>query len=798
MKNLLSKKLEFHPFLVTILLGFFLLLPSFSVYAETGSAIQSAPEATAGAAENNAANKAITAQQLAAKAAAPGATAADVAAAQTAQLEADRAKTAENAAKQAVANPSIDASAIYECKGGLTLINPFTWGHCAMKAVAAIILEFANVLLGFAGVLFNYAVVKTVFEFSTVIGNSPGLLVAWGILRDIGNIILLFGFIFMGVGVILDLHSFPAKKALPQLIIFAILMNFSLFAAEAVIDTSNVFSSVLYSQANSDPCNINPFSSAGPFAGKTATSNESDNCLINNGIAGHILEATGLASVWGGEVFAINVTTYLFLALFATIAAVVLFAGAIMLIIRAVVLTFLMVTAPIGFAGMAVPILHGAAKKWWDTLFAQSFFAPVFLLCIFVSLKITDGLASGKVNFATAIQGGNAGFLSVLLLFFIVIGFLVVSLVIAKKMGAMGAGFATNVGTKLAFGGVALGSNQVFNRAGRGLTNLQQRVAPKNGVAKFATKNLFQPLAKTNVDLRRLPGVAPTLAFAGAGDGAKANDHLTVDGVKHLAHEYYTGEAEKEREYNNQVSQRKLLEELKKGIKLSPESVKFLSALSIEELEAMHEVTEGNEQIAEALSPEKFEGLMKSKNLSESEKANIKDARFAPLASAVNSPAGAARTDDIKKIVRNLSKTDLENLPSDLLGGADVLNELTDKQRDDLAGSQKRTNAERQAVRDTSPSVRFEKLYSTGATSAAFAEFVKLTPTQVSKLDRAILQASDVAKKLTPSMLMELQESKKLTVGEITAIANHISSDPTSPGYDYVQGKISPKSTYWS
>ena len=349
--------------------------------------------------------------------------------------------------------------------GDCTAWNPLTYGSCALKGIAGVILGFANVLLGIAGVLFNLVIVKTVFEFANVIGNSPGLLLAWGILRDIGNMALLFGFIFMGIATILDLHNYNAKKTLPFLIIFAILMNFSLFAAEVVIDTSNVFSSVLYNQANSSPCD-------------TVSTNEPDDarkCLINNGLAGQVLQATGLSTIWKTDRPDIAISTYLLLALFVTITAVVLFAGAIMLIIRAVTLTFLMVTAPIGFAGMAIPMLHGAAKQWWSALIAQSFFAPVFILCILISLKITEGLSGGggTSSFVDALSNNDTVFLEVLVIFALVIGFMVMSLYVAKKMGAMGAGFAVNKAGGAVYGAMgALGRRTV----GRASVRVAERI----------------------------------------------------------------------------------------------------------------------------------------------------------------------------------------------------------------------------------------------------------------------------------------------------------------------------------
>jgi hypothetical protein len=325
---------------------------------------------------------------------------------------------------------------------GFTL-NPLTLGGCILSAVGETILTLANLLLGISGALLNWVVVKTVFQFGSLIGNSPGLLISWGIMRDIGNMLLLFGFIFMGLMTILDLHSFPTRKAIPQLIIFAILMNFSLFAAEAVIDTSNALSSVMYKQTNTDPCGNIGGGILGSAGGTNGAINA--NCVVDYGIAGHIMQSTGLSSMFqiNGS-FSTQVVTYIGLALFSTIGAVVMFATSIMLVIRVVVLSFIMIAAPIGFAGMAVPPLRKFANTWWHNLISQSFFAPVLFLLIFVSLKVTDSFAGANTrgSLAAALTSSDASVMGIIMIFVIVIGFLVASLMVAKSMGAAGASFA--------------------------------------------------------------------------------------------------------------------------------------------------------------------------------------------------------------------------------------------------------------------------------------------------------------------------------------------------------------------
>ena len=383
-------------------------------------------------------------------------------------------------------------------------------------SIAYLILIIASFMLWIVGGLFNWVVIRTVFEFGSYFGASEGLLVAWGIMRDLGNIMLLFGFIFMGIATILNTHSmdqFSARRALPHLIIFAVLLNFSLFASQVVIDTANGFASVFTEQAGIKNCS-------------EAATVEQDTCG-NVGIAGSVLQMAGIANIWDvvkirewGN-FLQNPTqqapVYIGLALFVTITAVVLLAGAIMLIIRAVVLMFLMVTSPIGFAGLAIPPLQKIANKWWHTLFSQAFFAPVYLLLILISLKIASGLTgsllsggqNGEATLAAAlINGGTLG-PQVFVLFAIVIGFMIASLIVAKQMGAMGASFATNTAGKF-IGGATLGTVGFVGRRtiGRGAiagaTALHGTSFGRSGLGKLVVGGLNKG-GKSSFDLRATP-----------------------------------------------------------------------------------------------------------------------------------------------------------------------------------------------------------------------------------------------------------------------------------------------------
>ena len=355
---------------------------------------------------------------------------------------------AQNAAAAQVQAVQNTASSVAECVtsgiGGAL--------SCVVSLVAYLMFQLAATMLGFVGLLFNWVVTVTVFEFGIYFANSSGMLIAWGILRDIGNIVLLFGFILMGIMMILDLDNFNVRKALPRLLIFAVLLNFSLFATEAVVDVANSLSAAFYAAAGD----------AGSCTGNNALT--SSTC-IGQGISGTILTATGLSTIWNDGSPTIQkfnsadgALVLVMEAIFVSIAAIVLLAGAIMLFIRAITLAFLLVISPLGFAGMAIPPLQKQAMQWWNKLISEAFFAPIFLLLIFVALKLTSILQpqGGNISFGDAIASPNSGNFGIFFLFIMIFGFLIASLVVAKNMSATGANIAISTSGK-AFGAATFG-----------------------------------------------------------------------------------------------------------------------------------------------------------------------------------------------------------------------------------------------------------------------------------------------------------------------------------------------------
>ncbi len=399
-------------------------------------------------------------------------------------------------------------------------------------------------LLGVAMLTLDASVYYTVIHMGNLLSNNNGGLaavgVAWRILRDIGNIVLIFGFLALGIETILGINFYGGgMKMLPILLLSAVLLNFSLFISEAVIDVGNLFATEFFVQIN-DGQVPQPASFT-----LTSVHNEgvSDKIMSQLGLQtlyGNALDPTNKDIFKGGNVLLIG---FMGIILF-LVAAFVMFTLAFILIARFVALIFIIVVAPIGIAGLAVPKLESQARKWWGVLFEQTITAPVLLLMLYVALAvITDsqfltgfGVSNSKQGAWTGFvnNGDLPGFAGLMLSFIVAMGLLLAVTVIAKKMSAAGAGAATKWGSRLSGVGLAMavpgavGRNTIGRASHSGAAYVRRTSFGRSAAGRLVAGGLDRG-AKATYDPRNTSGVK---AGAGAllkgtglnlGTGTKAN-----------------------------------------------------------------------------------------------------------------------------------------------------------------------------------------------------------------------------------------------------------------------------------
>lgn len=503
-----------------------------------------------------------------------------------------------------------------------------------VSGVSLIVLLVSSAILGLASYALNWSAYITVFQFGNLVGNSEGLLKAWGVMRDVGNIVLLFGFIFLGISTILNLsHSeYTAKRALPALLIFALLMNFSLLAAEAIIDTSNALATSIYTQASGGLC-------------EQGTSFL--DCSIQQGISGKVMAATGVASIFK---FAPQFTTgndttnaiiLIGLTLFTIITACVLFAAAIMLIIRAVVLALLMVTSPIGFAGMAIPPLHEMASGWWKQLLSQAFFAPIYFLLVLVSLKVMEGISAAlgttgqttpqslaQIFMTSATEGGSSN-ITIGITFALIIGFMVASLIFAKNSSAIGTGYAIKSAGALSFGTLSWAGRRTVGRGAYTAANaLRGTSFARTGVGKMFVGTLDAG-GKASYDIRN----------SGAAKGIAASQHIDLGkaqtggyaGVVHAEEEKRTKYAKTLRNTEEEKAAQKALATSSTNSNKAIETATVAHRKELAELESELKAEEIKNETTLAPEREKINELRNKLRAAEAagNEAQIKDTQLA-------------------------------------------------------------------------------------------------------------------------------------------------------------------------
>jgi len=355
--------------------------------------------------------------------------------------------------------------------------------------------KFVNAVFGsmvfLAGMLLDYTVTHYVVGFgffyaSNGIGSAIDIL--WTSVRDIFNLTFIFGLVYIGFKMILNSSDSSAKKALGTLIMAALLVNFSLFITKSVIDFSNIAATQFIQEFKvKDPPNSNEY-------------NISDTLMGHLGVQ-TIFWAEQPNELSWGYLFG---TMYLYL-----ISAFVFAAGGILLLIRLIALCIYMLLSPAMFIGWVFPGFDSVSKQYWKGFLGQAFFAPAYFLMIYFSMEIIKKLKVG-LNITGNESGGQIGaafngmnythaadsFNGILMFFLLASGFMIASLVVAKKMGAVGADKAVSLGNMAA--GKVRGS--VTSSIGR---NTIGRTA---GVADYANKKLER--TKTGRNFKRILSVA--------------------------------------------------------------------------------------------------------------------------------------------------------------------------------------------------------------------------------------------------------------------------------------------------
>lgn len=306
---------------------------------------------------------------------------------------------------------------------------------------------------------------------------------AFGAIRDIANIFFIIALLYVAIKTILSLNVTNNKKLIGTIVVVALLINFSLFFTQVIIDGTNILAKVFYNQI-------------------TAV-DESDN-LIPAGVGGQKSISVGLVDKFNpqkiltagaGEdaqaYYNTNKGQFIFITLLAMFivlyAAYVFLMVALLFVGRVVALWLAMIFAPIAFASYTMPfnIPGFGHKDWWDELLKNAFLAPIFIFFLYIIVMFAGFLPS-MISYNTTSPDTMQQIMGVVIPFAI----LMILLMKAKAMaitfsGSIGKGIMSIAGKVGGVaGGAALGAAAVVG--GGALRATVGRAGSAIGESKWA------------------------------------------------------------------------------------------------------------------------------------------------------------------------------------------------------------------------------------------------------------------------------------------------------------------------
>lgn len=430
----------------------------------------------------------------------------------------------------------------------------FTLPECISKGLTNLInvtlTQITGFLLYISGAMLDYSIHFSVVAFSDFVQATEkfGVYDAWKIIRNLFNIIVVFILLKLSIQKILSgldlpmIGSFSAarfKRVIMSLIVFTLLVNFSFFFTKVLIDVSNIFTLQFYAATGSTP--------------KASASD----AFSNSGISGQVMTVLGLQKIVAkkGELtlgkqdvaesslntLATNTITGALLAnIFIVIAAFVFLQAAFLFALRTVALIILLFGSPLMFAKGVVGFLDGWSNKWWKLLFEQLFVAPIFMLMLFLTLYIGNGVST-----TIGQSAGKDSMLGAVFTFVIMIFLLLSCTKIAKMFGGYSANVATSwgadvFGTVVGGGAGAVGRSTLGRYASHVATNdswlgnkLRNAATGAGAGGAFArsTLQLADYTAKQNYDVRNstaVQGSLQKLSGTKLGGTAEKRDFITL------------------------------------------------------------------------------------------------------------------------------------------------------------------------------------------------------------------------------------------------------------------------------
>ncbi|MEI7709378.1 MAG: hypothetical protein WCI76_01545, partial [bacterium] len=368
-------------------------------------------------------------------------------------------------------------------------VNPLYWSFkgCLLMLVYYIAFLLPSFMLWLSAQFFN--VMISLGIDSKITSESQFIPAAWAVVRDISNMGFILILLYIAIETILGIGH-DAKKMITQVIIIALIINFSMFFTKIVIDSSNILALVFYNTLNTSTKNDNgePRPSE---SGKDVSGEMYRKFNVLNLLNPETLTALGTSQAKdsGGKVVTVTEQNLplgltlgmMFLAsLIMLYAAYTLFVAGLSFLGRMMELWVLIIFSPFAFLSSIVPQLSGVDylgwKSWFQRLISTAFMAPIFMFFMYLIFKLIQFFPP-----ITAGSGVISKILQMLIPALIILGLLHRAIKFAEKgagefgkviitTGKAALGAATAIGVGVATGGVSAAMQGTLGHWGKDMS----------------------------------------------------------------------------------------------------------------------------------------------------------------------------------------------------------------------------------------------------------------------------------------------------------------------------------------
>lgn len=310
------------------------------------------------------------------------------------------------------------------------------WLLWAFNSLLYGIFKLMGAIVVIAGNIFDWVINADHFD---IVMNISAINQGWKMVRDFLNLFFILILLFSAFCTIFQVTKYHIKTILLNLVIMALLVNFSYPISRAIIDAGNIPMYYFFQAIGG-----NGTGSIGKMLWDDANGNAGLQMFLLPSI-----ESSNAINGQSDQTFSL-VAAIIFIFLF----GITLLVIAVLFLIRMLVLAILVIFSPVGFVAAIFPGFSKYSSSWWEQLFKQSFFGTVMAFMLYLSLLIMKDAQSGVIDSMAKASTSDSGVFGRVVVggvtLAIPIALLWIGVLSAQNMGAFGAKAVVGRATRFA------------------------------------------------------------------------------------------------------------------------------------------------------------------------------------------------------------------------------------------------------------------------------------------------------------------------------------------------------------